>query len=56
MAHPVELWLQTSTSTGTQPTSTVPSFDTGNLNQINLALLQLINLADAALVSPDSGA
>ncbi|KAI0781117.1 hypothetical protein BD413DRAFT_21571 [Trametes elegans] len=46
----------TSTSTGTQPTSTAPSFDTGNLNQFNLALLQLINLADAALVSPNSGA
>ncbi|TFK90438.1 hypothetical protein K466DRAFT_563550 [Polyporus arcularius HHB13444] len=41
-----------STSTSSAPTATVTSWDTGNLNQFNLALISLAELSQAALANP----
>ncbi|TBU66044.1 hypothetical protein BD310DRAFT_38829 [Dichomitus squalens] len=42
----------TPSTTSSAPTATVTSWDTGNLNQFNLALIQLIDLSNAILASP----
>ncbi|KAI0721589.1 hypothetical protein C8T65DRAFT_630498 [Cerioporus squamosus] len=42
-----------STLTSSAPTATVTSWDTGNLNQFNLALISLVELSQAALANPN---
>ncbi|TBU66043.1 hypothetical protein BD310DRAFT_38831 [Dichomitus squalens] len=41
-----------STRTSSAPTATVTSWDTGNLNQFNLALIQLVDLSNAIMALP----
>ncbi|KAI1787905.1 hypothetical protein LXA43DRAFT_676329 [Ganoderma leucocontextum] len=42
----------TPTTSSSAPTPTITSWDSGNLNQLNLALIQLVDLSNAILASP----
>ncbi|RPD65948.1 hypothetical protein L226DRAFT_519510 [Lentinus tigrinus ALCF2SS1-7] len=51
--HSTTSTTSSSTSTSSAPTATVTSWDTGVLNQFNLALISLVELSQAALANPN---